>query len=149
MKVTLNTLTPELFLELYTSVGWEPPGKEQVETALKNTLAGFTAFDEDKPLRMGRSRNVQNDTLIITHKNRNALLWRITVLLSSIQKKSHIIKCLLNIGNNVINIFKTNGQSDKSAVDSCCRKLLVCKLTVCCRCRVKNAGAYICNVYLV
>lgn len=54
MKVTLNTLTPELFLELYTSVGWEPPGKDQVETALKNTLASFTAFDEDKPVGMVR-----------------------------------------------------------------------------------------------
>lgn len=54
MNVTLNTLTPELFLELYTSVGWEPPGKDQVETALKNTLASFTAFDEDKPVGMVR-----------------------------------------------------------------------------------------------
>lgn len=54
MKVTLNTLTPELFLELYTSVGWEPPEKYQVETALKNTLASFTAFDEDKPVGMVR-----------------------------------------------------------------------------------------------
>lgn len=54
MKVTLNTLTPELFLELYTSVGWEPPGKDQVETALKNTLASFTAFDENKPVGMVR-----------------------------------------------------------------------------------------------
>lgn len=30
MKVRINTLTPELFLELYTSVGWEPPGIEQI-----------------------------------------------------------------------------------------------------------------------
>lgn len=95
MKVTLNTLTPELFLELYTSVGWEPPGKDRVEAALKNTLAGFTAFDEDKPLRMGRSRNVQNDTLIITHKNRNAPLRRITVLLSSIQKNQTLSSACL------------------------------------------------------
>ena len=43
MKVRINTLTPELFLELYTSVGWEPPGIEQIHKALENTIATFTA----------------------------------------------------------------------------------------------------------
>jgi hypothetical protein len=34
MLIQINTLTPELFLELYTSVGWEAPGIEQVQRAL-------------------------------------------------------------------------------------------------------------------
>ena len=31
MEVKTNTLTPELFLDLYTSVGWEAPGIQQVK----------------------------------------------------------------------------------------------------------------------
>lgn len=42
MVVKQNVLTPELFLELYTSVGWEPPGIDQVGTALEHTMATFT-----------------------------------------------------------------------------------------------------------
>lgn len=38
-------LTPELFLELYTSVGWEPPCIAQVKRTLGNTLATITAYD--------------------------------------------------------------------------------------------------------
>ncbi len=36
MKIQINTLTPDLFLELYTSVGWEPPCREQLENTKKN-----------------------------------------------------------------------------------------------------------------
>ena len=54
MRVELNTLNAELFLKLYTSVGWEPPALEQAEIALKHTLATFTAFDGDKPVGMVR-----------------------------------------------------------------------------------------------
>ena len=39
MEIEINTLTPELFLDLYKSVGWEPPCIEQVRAALENTLA--------------------------------------------------------------------------------------------------------------
>lgn len=39
-----DTLTPELFLQLYRSVGWEAPGIDQVRTALANTAATFTAM---------------------------------------------------------------------------------------------------------
>ena len=45
MEVRMNALTPELFLDLYQSVGWEPPCIEQVRTALKNTIANFTCYD--------------------------------------------------------------------------------------------------------
>lgn len=54
MEVRINKLTPELFLDLYTSVGWEPPCVEQVKMALKNTIATFTAYDGDNPVGMVR-----------------------------------------------------------------------------------------------
>lgn len=54
MKIKINTLTPELFLELYQSVGWEPPCIEQVRTALTNTLAAFTCYDGERPVGMVR-----------------------------------------------------------------------------------------------
>ena len=47
-------MTPELFLELYASVGWEPPCIEQVKTALSNTPATFTAYDGKKAVGMVR-----------------------------------------------------------------------------------------------
>lgn len=54
MKITQDTLTTEIFLDLYSSVGWEPPCKEQVETALQNTCATFTAWKGDRPIGMIR-----------------------------------------------------------------------------------------------
>ncbi len=54
MEVRINTLTPELFLDLYTSVGWEPPGIQQVEEALKNTVAAFTAYEDNHAVGMVR-----------------------------------------------------------------------------------------------
>ena len=30
MELKINTLTPETFRKLYTSVGWEPPGIGQI-----------------------------------------------------------------------------------------------------------------------
>lgn len=54
MEIRINTLTPELFLELYKSVGWEPPCIEQVRSALKNTIATFTYYDGNCPVGMVR-----------------------------------------------------------------------------------------------
>ena len=54
MEIRVNTLTPELFLALYRSVGWEPPCIEQVQPALQNTLATFTCYDGDRPVGMAR-----------------------------------------------------------------------------------------------
>ena len=54
MQVCVDTLTPEVFLSLYTSVGWEPPGLDQVQTALAHTTASFTAYDGDRPAGMVR-----------------------------------------------------------------------------------------------
>ena len=54
MEIKINTLTPELFLDLYQSVGWEPPYMEQVKTALENTMATFTCYDDSTPVGMVR-----------------------------------------------------------------------------------------------
>ena len=54
MEISVNTLTPALFLELYRSVGWEPPCMEQVRTALNNSLATFTCYDGSIPVGMVR-----------------------------------------------------------------------------------------------
>ena len=54
MVIKINSLTPELFLVLYSSNGWEPPCIEQVRTALEHTLATFTAYDGELPVGMVR-----------------------------------------------------------------------------------------------
>ena len=54
LKIEINILTPELFLGLYQSVGWEPPCLELVKTALQNTMATFTAYDNDMAVGMVR-----------------------------------------------------------------------------------------------
>ncbi len=54
MEVQVNTLTPELFLKLYISVGWEPPCTAQVKKALENTIATFTAYDNGQAVGMVR-----------------------------------------------------------------------------------------------
>ena len=54
LRIQINQLSPEQFLRLYTSVGREPPGIEQIRKALANTPAAFTAYDEDTPVGMVR-----------------------------------------------------------------------------------------------
>ncbi len=54
MEIRINTLTPELFLELYRSVGWDAPCIGQVITALENTIATFTAYDRNCAVGMVR-----------------------------------------------------------------------------------------------
>ena len=54
LRVELDTLSAELFLELYTAVGWEAPSRDQVATALERTLATVTAYDGDHPVGMVR-----------------------------------------------------------------------------------------------
>lgn len=54
MEVQVNTLTPELFLELYTSVDWKPSCTAQVKKTLENTIATFTAYDNGRTVGMVR-----------------------------------------------------------------------------------------------
>ena len=54
MEIRINTLSEDTFLDLFRSVGWEPPGRDQVRTALRNSLAAFTALDQGRPVGMAR-----------------------------------------------------------------------------------------------
>ena len=54
MEVKTNILTEETFRALYASVGWEPPCREQIRTALRNSLVSFTALENGKIVGMVR-----------------------------------------------------------------------------------------------
>jgi GNAT superfamily N-acetyltransferase len=54
VEVKSNILTEESFIMLYASVGWEPPCREQISIALRNSLATFTALENGKPVGMVR-----------------------------------------------------------------------------------------------
>ena len=54
MTLYCNALTPELFLEIYQSVGWEAPGLDQIERALQGSLATFCVYDDGQPVGMAR-----------------------------------------------------------------------------------------------
>lgn len=54
MTVQTNQMTPELFLLLYQSVGWEAPGLDQIERALEGSIATFCAYDGEVPVGMAR-----------------------------------------------------------------------------------------------
>ena len=54
MTIQVNTLSPNLFLRLYQSVGWDAPGLNQIEKALGGSLASFCAYDGDIPVGMAR-----------------------------------------------------------------------------------------------
>ena len=54
MKISVNTLNVDLFLKLYRSAGWDPPGRKQTDRALQNTRASFTAYDDGRAIGMVR-----------------------------------------------------------------------------------------------
>lgn len=54
MKILQNTLSPEVFLELYRSVSWEAPGLDQITMALEHSFATFCAYDGEMPVGMAR-----------------------------------------------------------------------------------------------
>ena len=54
MTVQINELSPELYLCLYRSVGWDAPGLDQIEKALEGSLATFCACDGNMPVGMAR-----------------------------------------------------------------------------------------------
>ena len=54
MILYCNVLTPELFLELYQSVGWEAPDLDQITTALEHSYATFCAYDGERAIGMAR-----------------------------------------------------------------------------------------------
>ena len=77
MIVKKDTLTSEVFLELFSSVGWEPPCIDQVRTAFEHTLATFTAYDDGLPVGMvrllgdgGMSFYIKDFAVIPGHQNK-------------------------------------------------------------------------------
>ena len=54
MTIQKNMLTPELFQELYQSVGWEAPGLDQITMALEHSFATFCAYEGEKAVGMVR-----------------------------------------------------------------------------------------------
>lgn len=54
MEIRENVLTAEQFLYLFTAVGWEPPSREQVEMALRNSYATFAVFNGEELCGMAR-----------------------------------------------------------------------------------------------
>jgi len=52
--VKTNVIYPDLFLELYRSVGWEAPDLDQITTALEHSYATFCAYDGDWAVGMAR-----------------------------------------------------------------------------------------------
>ena len=54
MTVQINELSPDLFLHLYRSVGWDAPGVDQITKALDGSLATFCAYDGNIPVGMAR-----------------------------------------------------------------------------------------------
>ena len=53
IEVRINTLTPELFLKLYT-IGWELPTIQQVQKILKNTMAVFKSYKNNNAVEIVR-----------------------------------------------------------------------------------------------
>ena len=69
MKAEINTLTSELFLYLYESVGWVLPIIQQVDKALNNSAATFTVYENNNAVGMVRligngNRDLQRGILI-------------------------------------------------------------------------------------
>ena len=71
---------------------------------------------------------------------------RITDMINNL---SYCRKTLLKVCNYIINIFQTDRKTNKSAVNTCCDQLFICKLTMCCRCRVKHTGTDISYVNFI
>lgn len=49
-----NILTVDEFIELYISVGWGEPNREQAELSLKNSYATFSVTDGSRVIAMAR-----------------------------------------------------------------------------------------------
>ena len=54
MTIRTNTLSPDLFLQLYRSVGWDAPGLDQIEKALEGSSATFCAYEGETAVGMAR-----------------------------------------------------------------------------------------------
>jgi len=53
-SVRRDAISPDDFIHLFQSVGWTPPGREQVEVALKHSIGVFSVYANDTLIGMGR-----------------------------------------------------------------------------------------------
>ena len=60
----------------------------------------------------------------------------------------YTLQCLLQVGENILDIFQTYRNADQSAVNACRFQLFFGQLAVGGLCRVQHTGANICHVYL-
>lgn len=123
MKIEINKLTPELFLELYTSVDWEPPCIEQVAEALKNTIATFTAFEEKKAVGMvrligdgGMSFYIKDFAVVPSHQSKGVGIFLMQTLESYI--RDHIpsdwaVSLELISTKEAVPFYKRNGFEER------------------------------------
>ena len=51
-----------------------------------------------------------------------------------------IFQCLIQIFDNIVHVFNTNGKADHSRRNSCLNQLFIVHLAVCMAGRVKNHG---------
>lgn len=126
MEVKINTLTPEVFLELYTSVGWESPTIQQAEKALKNTIAAFTAFDGSRAIGMlrligdcGMSFYIKDFVVIPAYQSKGIG----TLLIKNTEKyiKEHIdsdwaVSLELISTKEAVEFYKKNGFEERPCV---------------------------------
>ena len=63
-SVQLNTLNPSDYIKLFRSPGWDAPCKEQVDTALRNSLAVFSVYTDKTLIGMGRLVGDRAETYI-------------------------------------------------------------------------------------
>lgn len=54
MRAIENGLSVDQFYKLYTSVGWKPPFKDQIETALRHSTTFLVVSDGDALIAMAR-----------------------------------------------------------------------------------------------
>ena len=54
MKVIENEINVDLFYELYTSVGWQPPCTDQIETAINHSRTFCVVCEENTIIAMAR-----------------------------------------------------------------------------------------------
>lgn len=123
MRISINTLTPELFLELYSSVGWEPPAKEQAEIALRNTFASFTAYDGDTPIGMvrllgdgGMSFYIKDFAVIPSYQSKGAgsmLIDALEQYIKNVIPKNRAVSLELISTKEAVDFYKKKGFEER------------------------------------
>ena len=123
MEITINTLTLELLLDLYKSVGWEPPCIEQVRIALKNTIATFTCYDGDCPVGMvrvigdgGMSFYIKDFAVIPSYQGKGAgkcLMMALECYVKACKPLDWAVSLELISSKEAVNFYKKNGFEER------------------------------------